>query len=153
VLLVTQFRESRKRLCKINNSIDKRTVGYRRRKESIKKSTEVIFDLLQQAKNAGIQASYLLFDSWFAFPKTILKVRDHGLHIICMVKALPRVFYLYQGQKMNLQKLYSMLRKKRGKAKILTSAIVTIGTDEQGQEVQAKIIFVRDRKVIVPRSG
>ncbi|MHB1419945.1 MAG: IS4 family transposase [Bacillota bacterium] len=133
------------RLCKINNSIDKRTVGYRRRKESIKKSTEVIFDLLQQAKNAGVQASYLLFDSWFAFPKTIIKVLDQGLDVICMVKALPRVFYLYQGQKMNLQKLYSTLRKKRGKAKILTSAIVTIGTDEQGREVQAKIVFVRDR--------
>ncbi|MCL4439638.1 MAG: transposase, partial [Firmicutes bacterium] len=133
------------RLCRINDSIDKRTVGYRRRKESIKKSTEVIFDLLQQAKNAGIQASYLLFDSWFAFPKTIIKVREHGLHVICMVKALPRVVYLYQGQKMNLQNLYSVLRKKRGKAKILSSAIVTIGTDEQGREVQAKIIFVRDR--------
>lgn len=37
------------------------------------------------------------------------------------------------------------LRKKRGKAKILASVLVTIGTDDHGQEVRARIVFVRDR--------
>jgi len=46
---------------------------------------------------------------------------------------------------MNLEKLYSVLRKKRGKAKILTSVVVIIGEDDQGQDIQAKIVFVRDR--------
>lgn len=136
---------AKNRLCEMDNSIDKRTAGYLRRKESIKKSTEVIFDLLEQAMKTGVQASYLLFDSWFAFPKTIIRVLDHGMQVICMLKTLPKVNYIYKGERLNLKTLYSRLRKKPGKAKILTSAIVIIGQDKQNRDVQAKIIFVRDR--------
>ena len=46
---------------------------------------------------------------------------------------------------MNLNALYKSVRKKRGKAKILASVIVTLGYNEQGEEVPAKIVFVRDR--------
>ena len=137
--------KEKNRLCGINANIDKRNVGYKRRQESIKKSPEVIFDLLQQAKSIGVDASYLLFDSWFAFPKTISKVLDYGLHVVCMVKATPKIFYGYQGQRMSLKSLYSMLRKKRGKAKILASVIVTLGANEKGKDIKAKIVFVRDR--------
>jgi adenylate kinase family enzyme len=46
-------------LCGINQRLDKRTTGYKRRMESIKKSTEVMFDL-RQAQEHGIKARYLL---------------------------------------------------------------------------------------------
>jgi len=46
---------------------------------------------------------------------------------------------------LNLNALYKSVRKKRGKAKILASVIVTLGYNEQGEEVPAKIVFVRDR--------
>ena len=112
------------RLCGIDQRIDKRTTGYKRRIESIKKSTEVMFDLLRQAQEYGIQARYLLFDSWFAFPSIICRVRAHRLHVICMLKSMPKTYYSYKGEKMNLQTLYRELLKKPGKAKILANAIV-----------------------------
>ena len=62
------------RLCGANASIDKRSNGYHRRKEAICKSTEVLLELLFQVKAYMIPASYLLFDSWFAFPSLIRKV-------------------------------------------------------------------------------
>jgi hypothetical protein len=133
------------RYVEMDEKIDKRTAGYQRRKESVKKSSMALLDLLKQALNSGAKASYLLFDSWFSFPVTILKVREQGMHVICMLKALPKVTYGYNGQKLNLNSLYKAIRKKRGKAKILASVIVTLGIDEQGKEVKAKIIFVRDR--------
>jgi len=74
--------------------------------------------------------------------KKILKL---NLYTIAMVKAMKKVYYNFQGTRMNLQNIYSSLRKKRGKAKILSSAIVSLGTDEDGNEIQAKIVFVRDR--------
>ncbi|NMC75305.1 MAG: transposase, partial [Geobacteraceae bacterium] len=37
------------------------------------------------------------------------------------------------------------VRKRRGRAKVLAELLVTIGTDEQGVPMPAKVIFVRDR--------
>lgn len=37
------------------------------------------------------------------------------------------------------------MKKKRGKAKILSSVIVGIGHNDDSNEINAKIVFVRDR--------
>jgi len=130
----------------MNQHIDKRTVGYHRRREATQKSTETMFDLLDQLNPLQLRASTLLFDSWFAFPNVIKRViRDYHLRVICMLKDMHRVYYSYNGKQYRLGQLYKAIRKKRGRAKILSSVIVGIGQDEDGNEVQAKIIFVRDR--------
>ena len=133
------------RLCGINPRIDKRTTGYKRRQESIKKSTEVMFNLIGQAQEYGIPARYLLFDSWFSFPSVIRRVREHRLHVICMLKSMKKVQYTYKDEKMNLAALYKELLKKPGKAKVLANAIVQIGNDSEGNPVPARILFIRDR--------
>jgi len=137
-------KKEQNRLCDIDSSIDKRTNGYKRRKESVKKATEVLFDLLEQAKNYAIPAKYILFDSWFAYPKVIKGVLEYNLHAICMIKATPKVHYIYQGNKMTLEQIYAAVKKKRGRAKILASVMVEL-PDRQGSHVLAKIVFVRDR--------
>lgn len=133
------------RICGIDARVDKRTNGYKRRAEGIKKTTDVMFDLLGQVNAYKFPASYLLFDSWFAFPKVIRRVLEHKLHVICMVKATPKVFYQYQGKQMDLKTLYASLSKKRGRAKVLASVVIGIGNDSNGVPVKAKIVFVRDR--------
>jgi hypothetical protein len=143
--LLSSEKESN-RLCEINDSIDKRTNGYRLRKEAIRKSTDVLLDLLKSARVYMVPASYLLFDSWFAFPAVIRKLREQKMHTICMLKSMPKVYYDYQGQKLTLNKLYATVRKKRGRAKILASVTVGIGQLEGGEQVSAKIVFVRDRR-------
>lgn len=133
------------RLCSMNKSIDRRTNGAKMRKEAILKSPAAMLTLLKNAVEYGIPASYVLFDSWFTYPKTIIEILSLKLHTIAMVKAMPKVYYNYDGKKMNLKSLYSSVRKKRGKAKILSSVIVGIGSDESGSCIDAKIVFVRDR--------
>jgi hypothetical protein len=135
----------RNRLCGVEDSIDKRTCGYKRRKESMQKATDALFELLTQAQAMGITAKYLLFDSWFAYPAVILKALEHSMHVVCMLKAVPKVRYEYEGRRLNLKELYATLRKRRGRAKILASVIVTIGQDAEGTPVPVKIVFVRDR--------
>lgn len=135
------------RLHSMNESIDKRTNGYQRRKEAIRKSTEVLLELLRQAKAYMAPASYILFDSWFAFPNLIRKAWDlYRLHTVCMLKAMPKVYYEYQGQKLNLNQLYAAVKKRRGRARILSSIVVGIGQLENGEQLAARIVFVRDKR-------
>ncbi|WP_192895212.1 transposase [Pelotomaculum sp. FP] len=49
--------EEEKQLCKIDSSIDKRSIGYRRRKEAVQKSTDALLQLLEQAKPDWISKS------------------------------------------------------------------------------------------------
>ena len=108
--------KKKNRYNEMDESIDKRTIGYRRRQESIKKSPQVLLELLEQALVVGVRASYVLFDSWFSFPSTILKGMEQGMHVICMLKHMPTVTYGYKEKKLTLNALYKTVRKKRGRA-------------------------------------
>jgi len=124
--------------------IDKRTHGFKRRVESIRKAPDALMTLVEQARNNGISADYLLFDSWFAFPKTIIGLLEQKQQVICMLKAMKTITYGYKGFPLNLNDLYKSVRKRCGRAKILASTLVELGTDAQGETVMAKIVFVRN---------
>lgn len=126
-----------------NPEVDKRTVGYRRRKEAMQKGTETLFTLLDDISPKKLRAKTLLFDSWFAFPSIIRRVvTEYPLDVVCMIKRSPKIHYTYEGQSYTLSQLYKKVRKKRGRAKILASIVVGLGKDT---DIQARIIFVRDR--------
>lgn len=124
----------------ITTDVDKRSCGYLRRMEAMKKTTELLEPMVKRALRAGINARHLLMDSWFGFPAIITKLSKH-LPVICMVKRMKTVFYTYQGKKMALTTLYRKVKKRPGKARILASVLVTIAP---GQVV--KIVFVRDHR-------
>lgn len=60
ILLSTENRQNR-----INEAteVDKKTVGYRRRKLSMEKGTQAMLTLLDASRKAVIPAKYVLFDS------------------------------------------------------------------------------------------
>lgn len=139
-------KNQKSRLQEIDSKIDKRTIGYKRRQEALQKSTEAMFDLLDDINPLQLCTKTLLFDSWFAFPKVIKRVvSEYPLHVICMLKSMHRVYYTFEGEKYTLNQLYKKVRKKRGRAKILASVVVSIGLDNNGKDIQARIVFVRDR--------
>ena len=131
-------------LCPINKNIDKRSNGYKIRKSALQKKTDAMIKLLEQAKKYQIPAKYVLFDSWFTFPSVISKVVALKFDVIAMVKKMSKTYYNFQGKLMNLENIYATLSKKRGKAKILASTIVTI-TTENNETISLKIVFVRNR--------
>jgi len=131
--------KAEKRVQGIRKKLDKRTCGYQRRMEAITKSTESLESLVKRALGSGIKADYILMDSWFCWP-AILATLGRYLPVICMAKNMPKVFYRYQDQWVTLGKLYSKLRKRRGKARILASTVV-----ETKQDQKVKIVFVRHR--------
>ena len=132
------------RLAAMRKDLDKRTNGYKRRQESMRKSPDVLVELVKIAMAAGTKARHLLFDSWFSHPATIRRIHALGMHTICMLKD-SKTHYIFQGDSMTLKELFNWVRKRLGRAKIIASVMVTIGEDDKGNPVAAKIVFVRDR--------
>ena len=138
--------KEKNRLVPLRTDLDHRTNGARRRREGIRKATDVLVEMVAEAMASGIHASHLLFDSWFAFPATMRKLLAKGMHTICMLKVTEKIFYCYHGEDLHLAAIYRKIRKRRGRAKILASVMVEIGENEKGIPVPAKIVFVRDRR-------
>ena len=131
--------KAKKRLQGIKKKIDKRTTGYKRRQEATIKSTAHLEDMVQRALNLGIEADYLLMDSWFCWPAITAKL-GKLLPVICMAKDMPQIFYRHDGKWIRLRDLYKKLRKRPGRAKILASVVV-----KNKQDQPVKIVFVRHR--------
>lgn len=137
--------KEKNRLAPMRDDLDKRTNGYKRRKESTRKSTDVLVKMVSLAIAADISARHLLVDSWFAFPATIRTIKALEMDTVCMLKDTPTIHYTFEDKQVTLKKLFTLLRKRPGRAKVLASCEVTIGNDEKGKPVSAKIVFIRHR--------
>jgi len=130
---------TKSRIQEARKPVDKRTCGHARRMEAIRKSTAPLAVMLKRVLAAGIDADYILMDSWFSFPAIIATLSAYR-PVICMLKDMPKVFYKHEGQWYTLGRLYGRLKKRSGLARILASVVVET---KQGQRV--KIVFVRHR--------
>lgn len=92
ILLSTENKKNR-----INEAakVDKRSIGYKRRKLSMEKGTSAMLTLLEAAKKAAIPTKYVLFDNCFSSPSTLQVVKELGYDIIGMVKKTPKMFFRY----------------------------------------------------------
>ena len=100
-------------------SLDKRTVGYKRRKLSMTKGTEAMLELLKASKTVGIPAKYVLFDSWYFSPKSLHAVKNLGYEVIGMIKKTPKMFFRYNGEELSLIDIYKSNKKRRGRSRYL----------------------------------
>ncbi len=93
--------------------------------------------MLEQAVATGIKAKYVLFDSWFSFPATIIKICKMNLNVIAMVKDTPKIYYNFNGEKKSLREIYRTVRKRRGRSKYLASVMVELH-DKEGKPHSSK---------------
>ena len=132
--------DAKKRLCDSQKVLDKRCCAHQRRKEAIIKATVHLEAMVKRILSTGIQAQYLLMDSWYTMPAIVTALAEH-INVIGMVKKSSRIFYRYNGHSMDLMSIYGKLKKRRGRAKILTSTLVQL---KDGR--MAKLVFVRDKR-------
>lgn len=105
--------DPKKRLCDSQKVLDKRCCAYQRRKEATEKATVHLEAMVKRILSAGVSAQYLLMDSWFTMPATVVTLAQH-LTVIGMVKKSPNIHYSYSGQALDLKAIYRRLRKRRG---------------------------------------
>jgi len=128
-------------ICEAEN-FDGRSLAGKRRKQARCKATEVMIDLIKAAQQSGLTAKYVLFDSWFTSPKTISALKqEHKLDVIAMIKKSSKIKYAYQGKMLDIKKIYSKNKKRRGRSKYLLSIEVTVGKEA----IPAKIVCVRNK--------
>jgi len=132
--------DAKKRLCENRKSMDKRCCAWHRRQEATIKAPENLEAMVRRILAEGVRARYLLMDSWFAMPATITALGKH-IDVIGMVKKTSKIHYGYNGHPMDLKAIYRKMKKRRGRAKILASVIVTLKGG-----LPAKLVFVRDRR-------
>jgi hypothetical protein len=132
--------DAKKRLCDSHKVLDKRCCAYQRRKEATQKATAHLETMVKRILSTGVTAKYLLMDSWFTMPATVVTLAQQ-LKVIGMVKKSPRIHYTFHGQSLDLMAIYRRLTKRRGRARILASANVLLKNS-----VAAKLVFVRDKR-------
>ena len=97
------------RLCDSQKVQDKRCCAHQRRKEATIKATEQLETMVKRILSSGIQAQYLLMDSWFTMPATVSALAQH-IDVIGMVKKSSKIFYCYNGHGMHLMAIYGKLK-------------------------------------------
>ena len=128
-------------LCKAAD-FDGRSLAGKRRKQSRRKATEVMIDLVKTAQLSGVSAKYVLFDSWFSSPKTITALKtDCGLDTIAMVKKSSKIKYGYRDGRYNIKEIYKQCKKRRGRSRYLLSVDITVGDGA----IPARIVYVRNK--------
>lgn len=123
----------------ISSEIDKRTSGYKRRVNALQTAPEQIPHMIRRALSSGIDASYVLMDSWFTLPPLVQAITGQGLNVIGMVKETKQR-YLAKGQRVSLKQLYHLAQPVQGKKGILRSlnCVMANGTP-------VKVVFVQNR--------
>ena len=122
---------------------DSRTLAGRRRKLAQTKAPEAMITLLDTALRAGLNADYVLFDSWFSNPAQVTAIHSKGIDVIAMVNKSSRIRYSsYCGEQLNIKEIYSRNKKRRGRSKYLLSVDVMAGKDNP---IPAKIVCVRNK--------
>jgi len=127
-------------------NLDSRTIGAQRRKDAVRSKLDMAREMIQKASNYGMDASFVLFDSWFSFPSFIHDVYDIGYHVICKLKDLPTIHYILKGKTYSLGALYRKCGKDEFKPLLHIPgrcASIVVATK---QGLQVRIVFYREDK-------
>ena len=103
---------------------------------------ELALRMIQRAVSQGLQAGYVLFDSWYAWPAFIMAIGkiQKGLHVICRLKD-SKVLYEYKGKKYRLSALYQKVKKDLSKNKRTGLFLKKVRVTMSGKPVI--IVFVK----------
>jgi len=127
---------------------DKRTNCNKRRICARMSTTDVLIEVLCNA--GSIPARFVLFDSWFTLPQTVIRVKIENRDVIGMVRISEKIHYFYDGKWQNIKLIYSSIRSRSsGSSKIFGSVCVKI-REQRGCELEectdAMIVFIKETR-------
>ena len=134
---------------RIRDDIDGRTLGARIRKLARTSMNDLTVRFACEAVKAGIPASIIAFDSWFAVPRTISRLmKEAELTVIARLKTNSKQHYEYNGKMINIKALYTMSSKRRGKAAWKLSVNVNLLVKEKNkiiERIPVKLVYLPNR--------
>lgn len=105
---------------------------------------DLAIEMIKRAMSHGLRAGYVLFDSWYAWPSFINKIRQisQDLHVICRLKDT-MTQYEYRGKKYQLSQLYQQVKHGLRKSKRTGLLLKRVTVKIPGSDKQAAIVFAR----------
>ena len=133
----------------IREDIDGRSLGGRRRIKKKTSMNDLTVKFACEAVKAGISASIIAFDSWFSAPHTISRLmKEAKLTVIARLKTNSKQYYEFDGKMMNIKTLYTMSKKRRGKAAWKLSVHVNLLVKEKNkiiERIPVKLVYLPNR--------
>lgn len=122
-------------------NLDRRSCAGKRVGQATRKATELAEEMVARGVGQGLDADYVVVDSWFAQPGVLKRMATH-CPVVCRLKDLPKITYRHHGRIYRLQGLYEQARRISRRAKndpiIASMRVQMVG----GPEV--RVVFVRD---------
>lgn len=104
----------RKEVKAFSGYVHHRSNAYKRREEGVQSKNSLALEMIERALEAGIEADYLLVDSWYAKPAFIKQSKALGLDVIARLAKNPRIWH-FKGKHKTLESLYNHHQKSRHK--------------------------------------
>jgi hypothetical protein len=82
-------KDPKNRLYEQGPDVPEHSPGNARREEAILSTNAVLLQLLDEVLEYTRTFNYVLFDSWFSWPKIIKEIESRNLNVICMLKDMP----------------------------------------------------------------
>jgi len=119
---------------------DKKSHGFKRVKELDKKKTDTAIEMIKRAVKHGIQATYVLMDSWFVSEEMILeirKIKSGFMHLLGMCR-MDRRKYEYNNKKLTAKELLRKYKnsKLNKRCRSLKSRYICLVVEYKGIKLQ-----------------
>ncbi|MDF1880172.1 transposase [Sulfurimonas sp. MAG313] len=138
----------RKNISEFTNKVHHRSHAYQRKSEITKGKNLLAIEMLERALDKGIEADYLLVDSWYAKANFIKQANDLGMHVVARLPNNHKIWH-FKGKYKTLNAMYDNLKKCRHKSKGTYGKISYNYFDaivEHGTLGKVKLVFLHTGK-------
>ena len=97
---------------KFTRSLHHKSNGYKRRIEGLDGKNTMAIDMVKRSLQIGIDADYLLVDSWYAKPDFLRQAKDLGIDTVARLPNNPRIWN-FQGKHKTINALYNNLNSQK----------------------------------------
>ena len=119
--------------------VDRRTNGWKARRNSMQQKPEASLRMVEAALDAGMTADYILMDSWFTSEPFVQRLFSLGIPVIGMVKDMGQR-YACRGRLYTLPQLAKIAMDKDAGCLYRSLAVRT-----RHRDVPVRIVFVRNQ--------
>jgi hypothetical protein len=123
---------------------DGRTIATRRRRDAVTSKPQLLLDMLAAAKETPAHCKYVLFDSWYANPKSFFDITKLGYSVCARLKK-NATKYRCNGELLDVSTIYRQNKKRPGKSKYLLSVEISIEHKDYEGAIPARLVFVRNK--------
>ena len=107
---ISMNKSRRRQIDAFAHTLHHRSNAYARRAETQQGKSTLAIEMLRRALDAGIEAEYLLVDSWYAKPNFIKEVTQEGIDVVCRIANNDCIWH-FRGRDRTLNALYTSLSK------------------------------------------